>query len=132
MGVGDKMFTKRTRTYEWAIAQVLRYIRKGLGLSMREVAEAIQVSEQSIGRLERGEHFPREGMNVLKKLSEYYGISMSVIFSEADRVFDGKLPSIDLDMAIESKTRSISTDSLTKPSANREFAGIVGFQKILP
>ena len=53
-------------------------IRKGLGMRQEELAEALQVSRQTISSLENGRYNP--SILLAFKIAEYFGMSIEEIF----------------------------------------------------
>lgn len=119
-------------TIEQALGELLMELRKQRGLSREQVAEATGVSAQSIGRIERGDVIAP--WTSIWALARHYNIDFDALVEAAEAEAEA------MREKQQQRLRSLrkiglgggETDSLTKPSANREFAGIVGFQKILP
>ena len=63
------------------IAQKCRALRKGRGLTQKQVAEAMAVSGAYVGYLERNEKKP--SVEMLVKLCLFYSIKMDHLFQEA-------------------------------------------------
>lgn len=59
----------------------LREARRRMGLTQKEVADALKISKKSLSRYERGEMDPR--LDVALRLSEFYGIQMERLYELA-------------------------------------------------
>lgn len=49
------------------------------GVSRRELAEAVDVNNQTIGYLERGDYKP--SLELSLKIAQYFGVSIEMLFS---------------------------------------------------
>ena len=49
------------------------------GISRRELAEAVEVNNQTIGYLERGDYKP--SLELAMKIARYFGVSIEILFS---------------------------------------------------
>lgn len=61
----------------------LRYLREKAQLSVKDVADKMQVSPQAVGKWERGESFPRAEQ--MPKLADLFGCTIDELYGrEAD------------------------------------------------
>ncbi|WP_172357958.1 helix-turn-helix domain-containing protein, partial [Lactococcus insecticola] len=60
----------------------IKSLRKEKGLTMKELAKILEVTEASISRWENGKTPPR--FDKIKKLSDYFGVSESYILGLSD------------------------------------------------
>lgn len=60
----------------------LAVLRAERGLSRAQLAEAIEVNTQTIGALERGDHYP--SLDLAFRLGEVFGLPVEAIFSREE------------------------------------------------
>ncbi|WP_298087553.1 helix-turn-helix transcriptional regulator [uncultured Corynebacterium sp.] len=60
----------------------LAVLRAERGLSRAQLAEAIDVNTQTIGALERGDHYP--SLDLAFRLGEVFGLPVEAIFSREE------------------------------------------------
>jgi DNA-binding XRE family transcriptional regulator len=68
----------------WSAVAVVIHNRIALfraerGVSRRELAEAVDVNNQTIGYLERGDYKP--SLELAMKIARYFGVSVELLFS---------------------------------------------------
>lgn len=60
----------------------LAVLRAERGLSRAQLAEAIEVNTQTIGALERGDHYP--SLDLAFRLCEMFGLPVEAVFSREE------------------------------------------------
>lgn len=60
----------------------LAVLRAERGLSRAQLAEAIEVNTQTIGALERGDHYP--SLDLAFRLCEVFGLPVEAVFSRKE------------------------------------------------
>lgn len=60
----------------------LSVLRAERGLSRAQLAEAIEVNTQTIGALERGDHYP--SLDLAFRLCEVFGLPVEAVFSRKE------------------------------------------------
>jgi transcriptional regulator with XRE-family HTH domain len=67
------------------IGKRLKRIRKGLGLTQREFAKSIGISEATLRRYESGQNFPDAG--VLERIANKYGVNTHWLVTGRGTIF---------------------------------------------
>jgi len=88
-------------------SQELRAFREGLGLSRREFAPKLFISEPTLERWERGQGGPREiHLQILRRMREHLGAGQSIAYFQYDAAEDAVNPSQDRKRIVTEALRS--------------------------
>ena len=67
--------------------RIIKTLRVAAGLNQKQLAEQLKISASALSLIESGEREP--SMTVLKAVSRYFGVPVSVLFFEGEPVPDG-------------------------------------------
>lgn len=84
----------------WTLGDRLRKIRRGLGMSSREFAESLGVTNSTLAQWETDRSLPRSAVSVAEKIFETYGVPTEwVLFGCCDQSLYGVSPQESLALA---------------------------------
>ena len=74
---------KKTEIIDTGIGNRIKECRMKSGMSQRDLAKSLELSDTAISSIERGNNYP--SINTIKKISEMFNISIDYILKGEDK-----------------------------------------------